>query len=216
MEKQLVSVRYNVSAAAGDCLWFTQESLSVPHMYAVAWDAWEAAKYKHEDQLFPSGVAVPIFFDWSATIKWSDGVWRKTRAGHAAWVDASGIIHSSPLSGVGSVTFSSVAQLVAAFGNGIRYVGWTEDLSGVRVMEGETMAASEQKVDELTVRLAYNNGLFRQPSDDELKHWVDAGVTVEQVLRAILTSPEHEQLQRSIDANESAKTLADIKALLIK
>lgn len=57
------------------------------------------------------------------------------------------------------------------------------------------MPASQDKIDDLTVRLGYNIGLFRQPTDQEIQGYIDQGLTVEQFMRAILSSDEHTELQ---------------------
>lgn len=80
----------------------------------------------------------------------------------------------------------------------ISVYGNYDDDSDWRIFnEGEDMPASQQKVDELTVRLGYNIGMFRQPRDDEIKHWLDSGLNVEQFLRAILISKEHESIGKA-------------------
>lgn len=61
-------------------------------------------------------------------------------------------------------------------------------------LKGGTMPpVSVQIPDALTIQLAYNIGLDRQPSDKEVASWNDK--TVEQLMRTILESDEHKALQ---------------------
>lgn len=72
------------------------------------------------------------------------------------------------------------------------------------------MPASQKKPDDLLIRLAYNIGLFRQPSDEEIAHWRD--FNTEQMLRAILESDEHNKIGKPID--DSAKKLQEIDKII--
>lgn len=72
------------------------------------------------------------------------------------------------------------------------------------IIEGDNMAASEQKADELVIRLAYNLGLFRQPTDAELKNMYNRGLNVEQVMRIILEAKEHDNIGKAADAGKSS------------
>jgi hypothetical protein len=60
------------------------------------------------------------------------------------------------------------------------------------------MPASQDQVDELVVRLLYNLGEFRQPSQAEVDNWVKPGFKVEEVARAILDAPMHKALQQQL------------------
>jgi hypothetical protein len=132
MAKQLVTVRYDVSAQAGLCLWYTQEILNVPHLFSTAHEAYLATAHKHLDRNFPDGVAVPVWFSWWGQLP---GDAQKYEYDHAAVRAADGRIWSSPLTGKGHAVFNSVDDLVRAFGGGMKYVGWSEDISNVKVAE---------------------------------------------------------------------------------
>lgn len=137
MTKQLVSANVNIVEIAGWCLRYTDRAFGLKAVYGTAWEAWLATKFKHQDRNFPAGVAVPVWFDWTGDV----GSGRK-QYGHAAVRTADGKIYSSPLKGTGRVWFNSVDDLAAAFGGGMKYVGWSEDLSNVKVIElGEEMPA---------------------------------------------------------------------------
>lgn len=136
MAKQLIDPDVEISETAGMCLQYARRVFGLPAVEDSAWEAWVNTRYKHKDKEFPQGIAVPVWFDWTGNIKWSDGVWRTQRYGHAAVRTADGKIWSSPLSGKGRAWFASVDDLSRAFGNGMKYVGWSEDISNVRIMEG--------------------------------------------------------------------------------
>lgn len=135
MARQLVTPNFNVTETAGWCLRFSDKVFGLKAVYSTAWEAWTNTKFKHEDRNFPQGVAVPVWFDWVGDV--GSG---KRRYGHVAVRAADGKIWSSPLSGTGRAWFATVDDLIRAFGNGMRYVGWSEDISNVRVVEiGEEM-----------------------------------------------------------------------------
>ena len=56
------------------------------------------------------------------------------------------------------------------------------------------MPSSQDIVDDLAVRLGYNNSLLRQPSDDEIRAH-SGKKTQEQFDRELLGSTEHQQIQ---------------------
>lgn len=181
---QLVQPNLNISVQAGRCLEFTEDSFGVPNLYANAWEAWQATQYKHLDRNFPD-VAVPVWFDWSGNILWTDGVVRYGRYGHAAVRTRDGKVHSAPGVGVGSKVFNNVDELTAYFGGGMTYVGWSEDIAGVNVIKEEDMAKIENRdqaklfymfgqhrtVDKVSNKEA--DGLIGQDVFDVINKWMD-------------------------------------------
>lgn len=127
--KQLIAPVVEISEVAGMCLSYARRVFGRPVVEPTAWSGWTNAKYKHEDRNFPSGVAVPVWFDWTGDV----GAGRQ-RYGHVAVRMPDGKVWSSPLSGTGRNWFASVDDLTRAFGNGMRYVGWSEDISNGRVV----------------------------------------------------------------------------------
>lgn len=136
---QLKPVDMSVMKTAGRCLEFAEDSFDVPNLYDSAWQGWESAQYKHKDKDFPKGVYVPVWFDWTGSVQWTDGVWRTLRYGHVAYTK-DGKVYSSPPTGYGRAWFNSVDDLVNAFGGGMKYVGWSEDIAGIRVVKEESMS----------------------------------------------------------------------------
>lgn len=87
----------------------------------TAWDGWQATAYKHQDSNLPSGVYVPIWFSGYGG------------AGHVA-IYKDGEVWSSPWRHKPYMdTLSSIAQVEQYYG--VTYVGWSEDIGGVRVVE---------------------------------------------------------------------------------
>jgi hypothetical protein len=136
MARQLVDPNFSIVENAGWCLQYARRVFSAPAVESTAWQGWMMTEHPHEDRNFPEGVATPVWFDWKGDV--GDG--HIFRYGHVAVRAKDGKIWSSPLSGRGSTRFNSVDDLTRAFGNGMKYVGWSEDISNVKVVEiGETM-----------------------------------------------------------------------------
>lgn len=162
MWTQLKPFNPNINVEAGDCYMYQRMSFGLPAIEPSAWAAWENAKYKHADRNFPSGVSVPIFFDWSGTI---NGVY--ARYGHAAVMSADGKVYSSPLSGAGHAWFNSIDDLIRAFGGTMTYVGWTEDIANIRVIKENTMSEDAVRMGILGV----TGGQPLANYEKEVKYW---------------------------------------------
>lgn len=130
--RQIAQPNLNITEQAGWCLSFARRVFGAPAVEATAWEAWENTTHKHRDRNFPQGVSVPVWFDW-----WGDVGEGYKRYGHAAVLHTDGKVWSSPLSGTARAWFASIDDLIRAFGGGMVYVGWSEDISGVRVIEQE-------------------------------------------------------------------------------
>lgn len=128
---QLVSPDLSVQDGAGWCLRFTQSVWNAPVRYNSAWDAWEATEYKHTDDL--PNVACIVWFSHYGTYG--------TPPTYANWghvvtyVPGEGFL-SSPGRGYGQQWFSTISEIERYFR--ATYVGWSEDLNGLRVLEPGT------------------------------------------------------------------------------
>lgn len=136
MARQLVPPNVAINEQAGRCLSYARRVFGAPAVESTAWEAWSKVQYRHTDRSFPIGVAFPVFFDWWGQLEGDD---QKYQYGHAAVQTADGKVWSSPLTGYGRAVFASVDDLVRSFGNGMKFVGWSEDISGVKVMEGDNV-----------------------------------------------------------------------------
>jgi hypothetical protein len=114
---------------AGMCLRFQQRVYpgSPVKYYPTARAAWDASAFKHAE--LPDGTAiVPISFSWVGSISGTYQDW-----GHAAVFFPGRGILSSPGSGYGQKWFGSIDECARFFG--AKYLGWTEDVGGFRVVD---------------------------------------------------------------------------------
>jgi hypothetical protein len=206
--RQINQPNTSIKESAGWCLRFADRTLGVPAAYLTAWSAWEATKYKHLDRNFPN-VAVPVWFDW-----WGDVGSGYKRYGHVAVRMPDGTIHSSPLTGFGRSTFISVDDLCRQFGNGMKYVGWSEDISNVRIVEVEEMVKVDLSVARILVAgIAGRNGINGRVNalagqcDEELKkNHVGQDLTIEYI-QSIYNSPEAIQWRTDVNDPSSLPTI---------
>jgi len=71
--------------------------------------------------------------------------------------------------------------------------------------QGGTMPASQDKVDETTIRLEYNSGLLRNATANEIKQRLDQ--TTEQLQRDIIGSGEHKEIQKLVALGKTVPNL---------
>lgn len=204
--KQLVQPNLEIIETAGLCLQFARRVFGAPKVEDSAWEAWERAKHKHADRNFPAGVSVPLFFDWTGNIKWSDGVWRKARYGHAAVLHTDGKIYSSPLTGRGRAWFATVDDLTRAFGGGMTFVGWTEDISNVRVVEYKEANTMNREA----VKWIFMLGRNTEPDKNEYDYWT--GKKPEELANAIYHSEwNHNFRKGALDYPKVVKENEELK-----
>lgn len=130
MTRQLVAPNTGVKDYAGFCLRFTQSVYGAPAQHESAWDAWNATSYKHETSENIPDVSAPVWFSHFGTY---GNPPRYDNWGHVvAYIPGQGYL-SSPGSGYGSKMFDSI-QAVESYFNA-KYVGWSEDLNGLRIAE---------------------------------------------------------------------------------
>lgn len=116
--KQVRKANPNVPGRSGWCLNYARNVFGVGPKYPWAWSAWNGAKYKHKTRTLPN-VAVPLWFSYHVY------------QGHVAvYVPGKGI-YSTTNRGV--LAFKSIGAL-EKYISGCKYVGWTEDINGVRVV----------------------------------------------------------------------------------
>lgn len=115
------------------CLAYVQSAYNSGWAGDTAWDAWSNhLTFKHQDRNIPAGVYVPIWFSGYG----GDG--------HAA-IYKDNVIYSSPLS------HKAMRDVILTIEDmerkyGVTFVGWSEDLGGIKVIEeGEDMAVIEQQ-----------------------------------------------------------------------
>lgn len=159
--KQLVQPNIEIVEEAGYCLQYARRVFGAPAVEETAHVAWNNAKHKHHDRNFPQGVSFPVWFDWTGDIGYG-----RHKYDHVAVYHTDGKVWSSPLTGRGRAWFESVDDLVRAFGGGMKYKGWSEDISGVKVI-GEDDIMDARMTDNVWL------GLFGEhiPKDKQ-NYWV--------------------------------------------
>ena len=140
--QQLVQPKLSTQSKAGWCLWFQEEDFGTPHAYDYAededpatTDAWSLVDFKHPGEQPPDDVCVPVYFTYFST---KDG----REEGHIADSVPGRGIFSSPLNvSYGSEWYPSIQAMVDRInkirGANCRYLGWSEDLAGVRLVNQE-------------------------------------------------------------------------------
>ena len=132
---QLITATPSIYCRPGWCLEYVRGTYRLPAdvAYPTAISNWLKSPTKHQDRNFPDGMWTPIWF----TLKYEP-------AGHVALLAPDGSVYSSssPISNL-PVHHSSLDALIAYYAraNPLTYLGWTEDIQGIKVME-ETMDKS--------------------------------------------------------------------------
>lgn len=177
---QLVNPKLTTVGTITRCLEYARKMFGAPAVERTAWLAWKNAQYRHTDAL-PTGVAYPLWFSYWGTI---DGVY--DNYGHVVvYVPGEGYYSSPWQQGTTHAVLSSVAEVEATYY--AKYVGWTEDISTIRVVEPQkdTMIESNEDVDQL-----YLTAFHRYPESDEVrKNWF--GLTWPDALGRARVMPEY-------------------------
>lgn len=121
--QQIVQPNLNVAGTVGDCLAYAREMFGAPGGVTWAWQAWENAKYKHSaSEALPTDVDVLLWYSYKGT------------EGHVTVNVVGRGIYSSPYQrGTTHAVLASIADVERIYG--VVYVGWSEDVNGVRVCE---------------------------------------------------------------------------------
>lgn len=172
---QIKQPNLSVVGQEGLCLAYVTEVFGVPNDYPSATVAWEDAQFKHPGEQPPIDVAVPVWFSYNGP------------DGHVAVsVPGKGIYSTSAQ---GDKVFGNVAELVSWMGEGMTYLGWSEDINTIRVVEGE-----EEMVDDATARAMLSATTIlaqdgaapdRQPTTQEVENLI--GRTPLDALNQIMT-----------------------------
>lgn len=137
MSTQLVQPNTNTKDTAGFCLRFVQSVYGAPAKYRSAWESWNATSIKHPNTEPIPDVSVPVWFSHFGTYGNPPSY---ENWGHVvAWIPGRGYL-SSPGTGYGQEWFDNIAAIEARFN--AKYVGWSEDINGLRVAEVNKQGAS--------------------------------------------------------------------------
>jgi hypothetical protein len=134
---QLVAPDLNTVGNVGWCLSFVEDAYNTPHLGATATDAWNATQFPHPGEQPPNDVQVPIWFSYT-----ENGI----DFGHVAInVPGRGVL-SSPYKQNGTQQwFSSIEECRRVMGC-TAYLGWSEDLATIKLIEGGNMEAEIQAI----------------------------------------------------------------------
>ena len=139
--QQLVAPNLGTTDGAGWCHRFARNVFGAPMGYNSAWEAWQATEYKHPtSEPLPSGAAVLLWFSHYGTYGSPPtyGNW-----GHVA-IHVPGIgIYTSPGYGYGQEVWTTIGQIESRFAS--KYVGWSEDINGLRVAAPSTSTPDGQE-----------------------------------------------------------------------
>jgi hypothetical protein len=129
---QLVLPNLYVEDQAGFSLRHVQTCFGVPHKHSYAWVAWEATEHKHPMEDLPNAY-VPVWFS-SIT---SSSVMENFNQGHVLlWDPITQSLVGTPMSGYGQRSYT-IDMVEKHSGGKTKYVGWSEDLNGLRIVKKE-------------------------------------------------------------------------------
>lgn len=134
---QLVSPNLSVSGRSGYCLEMQENVWGALHQYDYAEQAWNSSSADNHPLEPPPNVCVPLYWTYFDTAD-------NAEYGHVAtWVPGRGVFSSTFNTAIGSEWYPSVQAMTDRINkipraNG-RYLGWSEVISNVRVIQGEDM-----------------------------------------------------------------------------
>jgi len=136
---QLVTPNPDIPCEPGWCLQYVRQAFYAYAVEPTATAAWNNAQYKHDaSEPIPGGVYVPIWFSLETE-----------PAGHVALMAPDGSVYSTSDPVATTPTHHvNLADLIQAYAryNPLNYLGWTEDISNVRVIECEDDMPSSDEV----------------------------------------------------------------------
>lgn len=118
--KQLKQPNLSTKGTIGFCLKYARNVFNIPAKYPTAWKAWQNGK-QHKTKDYPKNVSIPLWFDWKTD-------------GHVVIAVPNKGLYSSPMNSSESKhIFKSISEVESFLG--AKYVGWTEDINDVKVVE---------------------------------------------------------------------------------
>lgn len=191
--RQLRAPNLQQTDIPGWCLRLVLRSFSFPWGAEYARAEWDRNTTKHTDAL-PNDVAVPVFYSWWGTI---DGITRDW-GDVAIWVPGRGVF-GTPMRGSGASNRwdASVEARRVAIGGNAKYLGWTESLNGVKLVEEYTPAPPPRK-DIMSEQDCINLcramlGRFDEVYPESSRGWLRemTGKTFAEVHATLVNHPEH-------------------------
>lgn len=146
--QQLVVPNRNAQDWAGRCLPYAQTFFGAPIRYDSAWESWQATQFKHgPDVPIPTDRPVLLWYSHFGTyFSYSRQQFEYGNWGHVTPYIYGEAIYSSPGEGYGRELFQSIAQVERRFN--ATYVGWSEDINGLRVSQPSDGGDDEMSVED--------------------------------------------------------------------
>lgn len=121
---QIVKPNLAITGKIGFCLNYARQVFGAPPKYLYAWLGWKGSAYKHPTRTMPN-VAVPLWFSY---------VRFGINMGHVVvYVPGKGFYSSPWKQGTTHAVLPSIAEVERIYG--VSYVGWSEDINGLRVVK---------------------------------------------------------------------------------
>ena len=125
----------DIRASLGWCLQYADDAVNAPvrrESAGLEYLAQRAAGNVHQEETPPVGLWVPVFFDITS------GEYDPYE--HVGWAfnhgDGRIEIHDSEVHSGARGVYNSIAEICSWFGNaGLRYLGWSERIGGVQIVE---------------------------------------------------------------------------------
>jgi len=136
--RQLVLPNLYIEDQSGFSLRHVQTCFGAPVKHSFAWDAWEATEHKHPMEELPNAY-VPV---WFSSVVFNRDPIDTFNQGHVLlWDPITQSLIGTPMQGYGqrSYTLEMVKQ---HSGGTTQYVGWSEDLNGLRIVKKELKLVS--------------------------------------------------------------------------
>lgn len=122
---QIITPNPEIPCTPGLCLVYVRETFDLPAKYPSATASWGASEHKHTDKEFPDNVWVPVWYSLADEPN-----------GHVALRQPDGSVWSaSHPTNTTPVHHDSMQDIESYYGGRLKYLGWTEDLSGEMIIE---------------------------------------------------------------------------------
>jgi hypothetical protein len=152
--QQLVQPNLSVVGVPEECLAYVRAVFGATFEYPTAISNWQNAQYPHPNEQPPANVSVPVWFSYNGP------------DGHVAVSTPQGVYSTSA---VGDKVFGSVAELVQWMGEGMVYLGWSEDVDKLRVVQPQ---GDNNMLDEAGIVSDFQGYLGRSPNQNEINGWL--------------------------------------------
>ncbi|MBT2566590.1 hypothetical protein J7I84_08800 [Arthrobacter sp. ISL-85] len=134
--QQLVEPDPDIPCKPGWCLQYVRQTFGAPAVEPTATAGWNNAKYRHQDWDFPAECAVPVWFKLATE-----------PAGHVALRMADGSVYSTSDDSAVPHHHPSLQDLIAYYWrNPLTYLGWSEDISGIRVVQESSIQTQSESI----------------------------------------------------------------------